>query len=136
VITFVVILFSFAVVTFPGELLEVRLPIWLYLPAFHNWLFNETPDVVSRRRLPFSNTLVLTGLNVYEGLGIDDPEKAKWHDFVFRARGRDLRGAIFDLATLPRVDFVGCRSSERVVRGGAASGCLAPKGATSGSFVQ
>jgi uncharacterized protein YjbI with pentapeptide repeats len=107
VITFVVILFSFAVVTFPGELLEVRLPIWLYLPAFHNWLFNETPDVVSRRRLPFSNTLVLTGLNVYEGLGIDDPEKAKWHDFVFRARGRDLRGAIFDLATLPRVDFEG-----------------------------
>ena len=60
-----------------------------------------------RRRLPFSSTLVLTGLNVYEGLDIDDPEKAKWRDFVFRARGRDLKGAIFDLADLPKVDFEG-----------------------------
>ena len=38
-----------------------------------------------RRGFPFSNTLVLPGLNVYEGLGIDDPKKAKWRDFVFRA---------------------------------------------------
>jgi uncharacterized protein YjbI with pentapeptide repeats len=63
--------------------------------------------LVTHRRLPFSNTLVLPGLNVYEGLGIDDPEKAKWRDFVFRPRGRDLRGAIFTLASLPRVDFYG-----------------------------
>jgi uncharacterized protein YjbI with pentapeptide repeats len=75
--------------------------------SLHDWLFNEDPDPVSRRRVPFSNTLVLTGLNIYEGLGIDDPEKAKWHDFVFRARGRDLNGAIFDLASLPKVDFEG-----------------------------
>ena len=44
---------------------------------------------------------------MYEGLGIDDPEKTKWHDFVFRARGRDLKGAIFDLASLPEIDFGG-----------------------------
>ena len=36
-------------------------------------------------------------LNVYEGLSIDDPEKANGETFVFRARGRDLKGAIFDL---------------------------------------
>ncbi len=75
--------------------------------SLHDWLFNAKPDEITRRRLPFSSTLVLVGLNVYEGLGIDDPEKAKWHDFVFRARGRDLRGAIFDFATLPKVDFEG-----------------------------
>ena len=75
--------------------------------SLHDWLFNELPDTVSRRRFPFSNTLILTGLNVYEGLGIDDPDKAKWHDFVFRARGRNLKGAIVDYATLPKVDFEG-----------------------------
>jgi uncharacterized protein YjbI with pentapeptide repeats len=75
--------------------------------SLHDWLFNEELDSVSRHRFPFSNTLVLTGLNIYEGLGIDDPDKAKWHDFVFRARGRNLREAIFDLATLPKVDFEG-----------------------------
>jgi uncharacterized protein YjbI with pentapeptide repeats len=75
--------------------------------SLHDWLFNENPDDVSRRRFPFSNTLVLTGRNIYEGLGIDDPEKAKWHDYVLRARGRDLRGAIFDFAILPKVDFTG-----------------------------
>jgi uncharacterized protein YjbI with pentapeptide repeats len=73
--------------------------------SLHDWLFNEKPGSISRRRFPFSNSLVLTGLNIYEGLGIDDPEKTKWHDFVFRARGRDLRGGIFDLAILPKVDF-------------------------------
>jgi uncharacterized protein YjbI with pentapeptide repeats len=75
--------------------------------SLHDWLLNEEPDSVSRRRFPFSNTLVLPGLNVYEGLGIDDPDKARWRDFLFRARGRDLRGAIFDFATLPKVDFEG-----------------------------
>ena len=76
--------------------------------SLHDWVFASPVDSVSRRRwLPLSSTLVLAGFNIYEGLGIDDPEKAKWHDFVFRARGRDLRGAIFDFATLPRVDFAG-----------------------------
>jgi uncharacterized protein YjbI with pentapeptide repeats len=50
---------------------------------------------------------VLTGFNILEGLGIDDPDKSKWRDFVFLARGRDLRGAIFDLGNLERVDFTG-----------------------------
>jgi uncharacterized protein YjbI with pentapeptide repeats len=76
--------------------------------SLHDWVFNsEVDNVTRRRRVPVSSTLVLPGLNIYEGLKIDDPDKAKWHEFIFRARGRDLKGAIFDLAALPKVDFEG-----------------------------
>jgi uncharacterized protein YjbI with pentapeptide repeats len=78
--------------------------------SLHDWLFNLPVDETTRRRRsPFSSTLVLPGLNIYEGLKIDDPEKANWRDYVFRARGRDLKGAILDLASLPRVDFTGAQ---------------------------
>ncbi len=50
---------------------------------------------------------MLPGFNVLEGLGVDDPNKVKPQDSVFRARGRNLRGAIFDAASLPKVDFTG-----------------------------
>jgi uncharacterized protein YjbI with pentapeptide repeats len=73
--------------------------------TLHDWLFNERADFVNRRRFPFSSTLVLTGLNIYDSLKIDDPEKAKWRDTLFFARGCDLNGAILDFASLPRVDF-------------------------------
>ena len=74
--------------------------------SLHEWIFNSTVDPATRRRwLPFSSTLVLPGFNVFEGVGIDDPKKVEWRDFVFRARGRDLKGAIFDFASLPKVDF-------------------------------
>jgi uncharacterized protein YjbI with pentapeptide repeats len=106
-----VVFFSVMVVTFPGEWQEDFLAKWdqpKWTAAPHDWLFNGPVDQPTRRRTSlFSSTLVLPGLNVYEGLGIDDPDKAKWHDFVFRARGRDLKGAIFDLTTLPKVDFEG-----------------------------
>jgi uncharacterized protein YjbI with pentapeptide repeats len=76
--------------------------------SLHDWVFNSPEDITSRRRwLPFSNTLLLTGLNVLERLGIDDPDKAKWRDYIFLARGRNLKGASFDYAILPRVDFTG-----------------------------
>jgi uncharacterized protein YjbI with pentapeptide repeats len=76
--------------------------------SLHDSIFNSEVDPTTRRRrLAFSNTLVLTGFNVLEGLGIDDPKKAEWRDFVFRARGRDLKGARFDFASMPRVDFTG-----------------------------
>ena len=78
--------------------------------SLHDWIFNSEVDPTTRRRwLPFSNTLVLQGLNVYEALGIDDPEKAKWRDFVFYARGRDLNGAMFDNAVLRKIDFEGAQ---------------------------
>ena len=76
--------------------------------SLHDLLFDlPVDDTTRRRKSPFSSTLVLTGLNVYEGLGIDDPEKAKWRDYVFHARGRDLKGAIFFGANLTKVDFEG-----------------------------
>ena len=124
-----VILFAGTVATFSGEWQEVYLASWQVLPApnewatqqpfrdwivnskklsLHDWVFNSPVDPTTRRRLlPFSDTLVLTGFNVLEGLGIDDPEKSKWRDFVYLARGRNLKGAIFDFASLPRVDFTG-----------------------------
>jgi uncharacterized protein YjbI with pentapeptide repeats len=111
VLSFLVVAFSVMVVTFPGEGQEDLLATWPeWMVASHEWLFSGPVDDTTRRRTSlFSNTLVLPGFNIYEGLGIDDPEKAKWHDFVFRARGRDLRGAIFDLASLPKVDFEGAQ---------------------------
>jgi uncharacterized protein YjbI with pentapeptide repeats len=105
------VLFSWTAATFPGEWQEDHLANWDGLRganSLHNVIFNLPVDPTTRRRrLPVSSTLVLSGLNIYEGLRIDDPEKAKWRDFVFRARGRDLNGAILDLANLQKVDFEG-----------------------------
>ena len=106
-----IFLFSVLTVYFPGELQEGR-PTRLARPesglSLNELIFHSPVDDATRhRQLPFSNTLVLTGFNIYEGLKIDDPKKAEWRDFVFRARGRDLKGAIFDLASLPKVDFEG-----------------------------
>jgi len=118
--TLVAFLFSWTVATFPSEwqddLPNQRL-FWFPFPkpdrelvTLHRLVFESKVDETTRhRRLPFSSTLVLTGFNVLEGLGIDDPKKAEWRDFVFRARGRDLRGAIFDFAVLTKVDFTGAK---------------------------
>ena len=109
-LSLVAVAFSCAIATFPGERQEDVLEKWdpstLTVRA-HNAFFSGEPDPSTHRRFPFSNTLVLPGQNVYEGLGIAEPEKAKWRDFVFRPRGRDFRGAIFAFASLPRVDFYG-----------------------------
>jgi uncharacterized protein YjbI with pentapeptide repeats len=89
--------------------------------SLHDWIFNSPLDgLTSRRLFPFSNTLVLIGFNVLEALHTSEPqanwrdvvfsatpEAGDWHDFVFRARGRDLRGASFNFANLPRTDFTG-----------------------------
>src|SRR3984957_14505796 len=115
----IAILFSWGLATFSGEWQTESFTAWRpiherdqsgdpIMVSAHDWLFeSRINDTTRRRRWPLSSTLVLPGLNIYEGLGVDDPEKAKWHDFVFRARGRDLKGAIFDFATLPKVDFEG-----------------------------
>jgi uncharacterized protein YjbI with pentapeptide repeats len=106
-----VILFATLSATIPNEWLEnhftrvdqLKVPV-----SVHDLVFNSPIDDVSRRRwLPFSSTLVLSGLNIYEALKIDDPDKVKGRDYIFRASGRDLSGAIFDFATLPKVDFKG-----------------------------
>jgi cytochrome c biogenesis protein CcdA len=93
------VLFSGAVAIFPGEWQKDHLAGWRIFEArdqfgqpekvsLHDLLFNLPVDHTSRRRNSiFSSTLVLPGLNIYEGLKIDDPEKVKGRDFVFRARG-------------------------------------------------
>ncbi len=77
----VAVLFSWAIAIFPGEWQQkVNLPPFNALASLHDWVFNSDVDKVTRRRLLFSSTLVLPGFNIYEGLGVDDPDKAKWHD--------------------------------------------------------
>ena len=114
VIAIAAILFSWTVVTFPGEWQEQLLPNLPIFPgsdeptqqmhtwgppihlsirdwlrrskwvSLHNFVFNSEIDPFTRRRwLPFSSTLVLPGLNIYESLSIDDPDKAKGRDSYF-----------------------------------------------------
>ena len=108
-LSFGIVLFSWAVATFPDEPQEKLLAVWdkkQWLVSVHSQVFNSEVNIETRRRrLPFSSTLVLPGLNVYEELGIDDPDKAKWRETVFHAPGRDLKGAIFNFSYLPKVDF-------------------------------
>ena len=114
VVTAVVVVFSWTLATFPGEW-ENRPLAWIasivppelnkWRSAGNEWLFNGDVDDISRRRVSwFSNTLVLPGFSLYDALKIDDPKKVEWHD-LFDARGRDLNGAVFAGATLPRTDF-------------------------------
>lgn len=77
--------------------------------SLYDLLFNLHDNATHRHNSIFTSTLVLPGLNVYEGSRIDDPEKVKGRDFVFRAQGRDLNGANFELASLPKVDFTGAQ---------------------------
>ncbi len=100
--------------------------------SFHDWIFASQIDPVSRHRLlSFSSTLVLSGVNALESLGIDDPDKAKWRDFIFRARGRDLKGAIFDFGSFPRIDFEGADLERASLQCGATrSGLLSKREAS------
>ena len=102
-VAFGAFLFSWKVATFPGEWqdhLTEKEFFWAPFPRpglrpgedpLRTLVFESEVDPTTRRRKSFfSSTLVLPGFNIYEGLGIDDPEKAKWSDFVFQARGRGL----------------------------------------------
>jgi uncharacterized protein YjbI with pentapeptide repeats len=129
VLTACTALFSWGLATFPGEWQTESFAGWRpiherdrsgnpIMVSVHDWLFeSRINDTTRRRRWILSSTLVLTSLNIHEGLGIDDPDKAKWHDFVFRSRGRDLRGAIFDFANLTKVDFTGADLREASLNG-------------------
>jgi uncharacterized protein YjbI with pentapeptide repeats len=119
------LLFSWALATFPDEWHVNYLPTWrpvtarvdegsgeirLKKASLHDLLFAlAVDDTTQHRTSPFSNTLVLPGMNIYEDLGISDPDKVRWRDYIFRARGRDLKGAILDQAILSRVDFQGAQ---------------------------
>jgi uncharacterized protein YjbI with pentapeptide repeats len=136
-----IVLFSLMEATFPGEWQEDHLASLRVFetgdqsghPAkvsLHDLVFNlPVDDTTRRRKSPFSGTLVLPGLNIYEALSIDDPKKADWRDYLFRARGRDLKWAMFDLATLRKVDFTGAQLEGASFRGAQLGGASFP-GAT------
>ena len=116
-LTLLIVLFSCAIVVFTGEWQMRLFAGFKVLPNYsdphrplsiHEYIFNSTIDEISRKRIfPFSNTLILTNANIFETLGADDPAKLKKREFLYRARGRNFRGAIFDHAILPKVDFYG-----------------------------
>lgn len=132
----VAVLFSWAVATFPGEWQEENLPSHAITPSknlmaapqsrwfsstvprsLHDWLFVGSIDDISRRRKSwFSNTLVLPGFNLYESLKIDDPDKVKWQGYLLDLRGRDLNGAVFYDASLPKVDLAGAQLQDASFR--------------------
>ena len=114
-------LFSWFVATYPGELQEIGLSNTdnsYYPTSVHDLFFNHGP---------FSNKLVLKGLNIYEGLNIVDPKSAELRDVLFDAGGRDLNHAIFDSATLPKVAFAdanleGAKFAQAQLQGGSFNG--------------
>ena len=65
------LLFSWTVATFPGEWQEDHLAEWDrsgVATSARDWIFRSRIDPTTRhRQLPFSNTLVLTGLNALAG---------------------------------------------------------------------
>ena len=107
----IAVVFSVVIATYHGEPrpdLIADLDKGNWVPAVHEAIFNSKVDSLSGRRwLPLSDTLVLSNVNSLVELGIDDPKKAEWRDFIFRAAGRRLEGAIFDHALMGRIDFGG-----------------------------
>ena len=115
----VALIFSWGVATFPGEWQETHLPSVPLIPQGKHWrslhdvVFNGPIDAVTRRRAGFfTSTLILPVFNIYEQLGIDDPAKVASRLWLFSVRGRDLRGAVFDLSNLSKVDFAGANLEE------------------------
>ena len=127
--TIAVIVFSLTIATLPTE---GALDRWVYFatsPIFRPqtfWVFGqaevkeknlislrdglfagEVDDITRRRKSAFSDSLILPGLNIYEALKIDDPQKLKWREHIFDLRGRDLTGAVLNGARLPKVDLYG-----------------------------
>ncbi len=103
-----VVLFSFTVATYRGEAIGT----WLAsrdhtnaIASVHDAIFHY--EVYRRTRRLLSDTLVLPGVDALAELKIDDPERAKWKDYIFIAQYRDLVGADFEEAILPTIDFNG-----------------------------
>ena len=127
-----VVLFSWTVATFPGEWQEqlgnrcgdlfrratkrdrrivVALPDWLFnLPtSMRRRAAAEAPFSPTRSSCPASTSTRASASTI--------PRSRSGRDFVFRARGRDLSGAILDFANLPKVDFEGAELQGASLKG-------------------
>ena len=118
VFSLLAISFSWAIATFPGEWQEDLLAAWggtKWVVAAHNWLFSAEPDEDTHRRFPFSNTLVLPGLNVYEGLNPWQVGRQRSSvDPTLGPPGRLLgRCGLFGLGVPSRLDLLGLFQSQQ-----------------------
>lgn len=131
-LSFAALWLSIVIATIPGEWQE-KTPAWANprLPEFWSqefwsavfltkdkkaaqWisvrdlLFTGEINLTTRRRSsPFSNTLVLPGFNLYEGLKIDEPKKLAWKEYLHDLRGRHLEQAVLSQADLTGADLRG-----------------------------
>ncbi len=118
-----VLVFSWGLATFPGETIETVLGGWrpfrdidaqgktIHL-SLHDALFHRHISPTTRRRGILSDTLVLPVFDINAELKAPPPTRTDIHRFVFHARGRDLRGAVFDYAILSNIDFEGAHLEE------------------------
>ncbi len=107
-----VVLFSFALATYRGEEgIVIQLAsrvVGEKLASVHDAIFHsQVSEQTRRREWLLSDTLVLPRLDALAELKIDDPERTKWKDYIFIAADRDLVGADFEKAIIPRIDFSG-----------------------------
>jgi uncharacterized protein YjbI with pentapeptide repeats len=94
---------------------DKRLTAWISL---RDLLFTGEVDLTTQRRSsPFSNTLVLPGFSLYEGLKIDDPKKLEWKEYRADLRGRHLEEAMLSKADLSRADLTGARIQGALLQG-------------------
>ncbi len=121
---------AFTAATFPGEWLDEAIGNKQWIPAnpltqrlgikqtddrgkprstsLHDLLFAGEIDKISgRRKSLFSNSLILTGLDLLDDNKIDDGKKFEWAKHSFSLRGRHLEEAVFDFSDLRKVDLTG-----------------------------
>jgi uncharacterized protein YjbI with pentapeptide repeats len=117
--------FSWLVATFPGEPQDEVVAALKLIPvpnededpkgpvgwtSIHDLVFSGSVNpLTGRRRSPFSNTLVLTGFNIYEAQKIDDPKKVEWREHSIDLHARDLNGAVFLNANLTKANLLGAK---------------------------
>ncbi len=123
---FVPIGLAFTAATFPGEWLDDLVGRRQWLPigratgpdgqgetgwtSFHDLLFHGAIDEVGRRRAsPFSNTLVLPGLDGPAAAGLADPTALESARATLVLRGRRLEGAVLIGTDLRKADLSGAR---------------------------
>ncbi|MGB8900445.1 MAG: pentapeptide repeat-containing protein [Methylocella sp.] len=103
-----VLLFSWMVATFPGEWQKPPLSWVAFLEPISiqkKIFYSRGSTSTANRDKHLSNILILSEFNIYEALKIDNPKKVEWRNVLYSVQNRDLKGAIFDRATLQKVVF-------------------------------
>lgn len=117
---------AFTAATFPGEWLDDLVGRRQWLPigratgpdgqgetgwtSVHDLLFHGAIDELGRRRVsPFSNTLVLPGLDAPAAAGLADAQALESARATLVLRGRRLEGAVLIGADLRKADLSGAR---------------------------